>query len=581
MKRIYLFYLILLILFAPSFGGIASVNLINKGDMEASSGWAFNAKTSDLVLTYAENEGVNGSMAMKLSSTKMGNDGFYVVSNNTQFALNNNDNITITFWAKASSNSMSIRTYVQEKDNNYDLTDFSILTLTTSLERYTLQGVVTSVTSSSYKIKFRIASAGDFYIDNVEVKNTDVSDVEMNITPDNENIRYNGTLSSIVTEESAELYRFSDKFFNEGTSPSWYLPFSRTQSGVSISFKTNRPKIQLVFEQLENSEFRSPVFSVFKDGIVFMESINTLNFEIENTNQDLSEWEIYLPYFSGVNFRGMRLGGDYQLYPIEADNKPLFVSIGNSITHGTGQNSAIETYPYLIANDLGFRLINLGIGGSKINTSVLMNLETISPKLITVLWGYNDVNSGSESLEQPLFKYDTLITELCKNQPQADIYCIMQPYTTTTTGAVNSNNHIDSLRKYTREIVEKLQVDYENLYIVEGLDYVTSVSDLSDKVHLNVQGASKLAEGFVQEYQKNASTTFVKNRRENISYSLNYRNPVKEYLFLDKKYNYEIYNLSGQKVLRGREQRIDLSQIVSGIYIISVDNRITQKFVKD
>ncbi|HKK62672.1 MAG TPA: SGNH/GDSL hydrolase family protein, partial [Bacteroidales bacterium] len=534
----YLSLLILLSLFAPSFGVIASVNLINKGDMEASSGWAINAKTSDLVLTYAENEGVNGSMAMKLSSTEMGSDGFYVVSNNTEFTLNNNDNITVTFWAKASSSSMSIRTYVQEKDNDYDLTDFPILTLSTSLEKYTLQGVVSSVTSTSYKIKFRISSAGDFYIDNVEVKNTDVSDVEVNITPDNENIRYNGTLSSIVTEESAELYRFSDKFFNEGTSPSWYLPFSRTQSGVSISFKTNSPKIQLVFEQLENSEFRSPVFSVFKDGIVFMESVNTLNFEMENTNQDLSEWEIYLPYFSGIKFRGMRLEADYQLYPIEEDDKPLFVSIGNSITHGTGQNSAIETYPYLIANDLGFRLINLGIGGSKINTSILINLENISPKLISVLWGYNDVNSGGESLEQPLLKYETLITQLCKNQPQADIYCIMQPYTTTTTGAVNSDNHIDSLRKYSRVTVEKLQEDYENLYIVEGLDYVTSVSDLSDKVHLNVQGASKLAEGFVQEYQENSSTTLVKNRRENISLSLIYPNPVKEYLFLDKKRTY-------------------------------------------
>ncbi|HKK62563.1 MAG TPA: T9SS type A sorting domain-containing protein, partial [Bacteroidales bacterium] len=118
-------------------------------------------------------------------------------------------------------------------------------------------------------------------------------------------------------------------------------------------------------------------------------------------------------------------------------------------------------------------------------------------------------------------------------------------------------------------------------YIVEGLDYVTSVSDLNDKVHLNVQGASKLADGFVQEYHINASTTLVKNRREDVSYSLIYPNPVKEYLFLDKKRSYEIYNLSGQEISRGREQRIDVSQIVSGIYLISVDNMETQKFIKN
>jgi lysophospholipase L1-like esterase len=581
MKRLFLFQLTILSLIALSFNVNEIVNLINKGDMEDSSGWSINPRSSDLVLTYVENEGVNGSMAMRLSTTTMGDGNFYVVSNNTAFPLNNNDDVTITFWARASSDDMSILTYLQESDNNFATTNFQTLTLTTSLQKYTMQGVLTSVTSDSYKIKFRTTAVGDFYIDNVEVKYTNDSDTEINVTPDNENIRYNGTLSSIVTEESAELYRFSDKFFTEGKNPSWYLPFSRTQSGISISFITNSPKIQLAFEELENSEFRSPVFSVFKDGNVFMESIETLNFEIENTNEDLSEWEIYLPYFSGVKFIGMSLEPDFRLYPIEAENKPLLVSIGNSITHGTGQSSAIETYPYLIANDLGFRLINLGIGGSKINTSILMNLETITPELITVLWGYNDVNRGSESLEQPLLKYEALITELCNTQPQADIYCIMQPYTTTTVGDVNPDNHIDSLRVHTRKIVEKLQVDHQNLFIVNGLDYVTSDSDLRDKVHLNVSGASKLAEGFVQEYQSNASPTLSNNKKEDIFISRMYPNPVNKYLFLDKKRNYKIYNFSGQEVLRGIEEKIDLSQIAPGVYLISVDNRKTQKFIKN
>ena len=133
MKRLFLFQLTILSLIALSFNVNEIVNLINKGDMEDSSGWSINPRSSDLVLTYVENEGVNGSMAMRLSTTTMGDGNFYVVSNNTAFPLNNNDDVTITFWARASSDDMSILTYLQESDNNFATTNFQTLTLTTSL----------------------------------------------------------------------------------------------------------------------------------------------------------------------------------------------------------------------------------------------------------------------------------------------------------------------------------------------------------------------------------------------------------------------------------------------------------------
>ena len=60
-----------------------------------------------------------------------------------------------------------------------------------------------------------------------------------------------------------------------------------------------------------------------------------------------------------------------------------------------------------------------------------------------------------------------------------------------------------------------------------------------------------------------------------------YPNPVMDKLFLDEKCNYEIYSFSGQKVLRGNEQNIDVSMLTSGTYFISANNRMTHRFIKN
>lgn len=69
-----------------------------------------------------------------------------------------------------------------------------------------------------------------------------------------------------------------------------------------------------------------------------------------------------------------------------------------------------------------------------------------------------------------------------------------------------------------------------------------------------------------------------------------YPNPVKDFLHIDYtnklNYNYEIYNLEGKKVLEGITifNKIDLSELVQGTYILKMDNYSTKysyKFIKE
>lgn len=323
------------------------------------------------------------------------------------------------------------------------------------------------------------------------------------IKPNDIDIRYNGTLYSLLTETAAELHRYTKDFYDNGFDGTLEITRSRTQPGISISFKTNSPLIKLNFAKLENSQGRKRRFTVFKDETLAFDFISDLAFTLANPAKDTSEWEVYLPHFSGVKFLGLELSEGYTLHDLPRKEKPLYVALGNSITHGVGQSGTVDTYPYLVANALGFDYINLATGGSEISTETLRNFDGLSPRLITILWGYNDVTYEADPLIGVMPVYDSLVSSLCNRFPQADIICISQTYTTTVVGKVNPDNRIDALRNWTKETVERLQKKYDNLFLLDGLKYASSEADLKDRVHLNVQGARKLAEGIVTSFRGN------------------------------------------------------------------------------
>ncbi len=353
------------------------------------------------------------------------------------------------------------------------------------------------------KIKISLLVLLSLYAKIVSAQETSDFGKSTFIKPNDSEIRYNGALYSLVTETEAELHRYTEDFFNNGFDGTLEITRARTQPGISIGFKTNSPLIKLKFAKLENSQSRKRRFTVFKDKTQAFDFISDLEFIIANPAKDSSEWEVYLPHFSGVKFLGLELSEGYTLLALPKEEKPLYIAVGNSITHGVGQTGTVDTYPYQVANSLGFNYINLATGGSEVSIETLRNFEDVSPRLITILWGYNDVTYEADSLQGVMPIYDFLVSSLCTKFPQADIVCISQTFTTTVVGKVNPDNRIDSLRSWTKETVERLQKKYDNLFLLDGLKYASSENDLKDRVHLNEQGAQKLAEGIVAMFRAN------------------------------------------------------------------------------
>jgi hypothetical protein len=323
------------------------------------------------------------------------------------------------------------------------------------------------------------------------------------ITPDNSNIRYTGVIEQIDGSSGMELYRLKKSYIGLTGVGLWSESNAGTQPGITIQFKTASPTVSLGFTINANYEDRWGRVVLMRDGV----EVNSVAggpdvaLSISGTTTEIGEalWTCILPGFKTQYFTGIELDNNFTLISLDADTRPVYVAIGNSITHGAGQTTTTGnlSYPYLVANNLGYQLYNMGVGGSKINTQILDNLTGITPDLVTILWGYNDVNTTTD-IALLMKRYDTLITQLVKTYPNAKIVAIEQTYTTTTTGKELAANTIARLRSEQLSILQTIQESNSNLFIVNGLDY-TDENSLADVVHLNDDGASSLATGLISE----------------------------------------------------------------------------------
>ncbi len=323
------------------------------------------------------------------------------------------------------------------------------------------------------------------------------------ILPDDSNIRYTGVVEKIDGSSGMELYRLKKSYIDMANGGYWSNKNAGTQPGITIEIKTASPTVTFNFSLNSSYEDRWARIVLYENGVEVKNSQGGAGLSLSITQTASSNgsniWTCILPAFKAQYFTNIELDDGYTLESLSSSNKPVYVVIGNSITHGVGQTANATTFGYAwqVAESLGYELYNLAVGGSKINTQILDNLSGISPSLITVLWGYIDVNSPWD-LSLAMAKYDTLMTTLVQTYPNTKIVAIEQTYTTTTTGSQVPENTISRLRTEQKAIIESLQASYKNMFIVSGQNY-TDASSLSDAVHLKDEGAKSLADGLISE----------------------------------------------------------------------------------
>ena len=240
---------------------------------------------------------------------------------------------------------------------------------------------------------------------------------ETSIPLDSPNIRYEGVWYPEIDSSQVIFNRHTDRVLDHSESgiSATSRPYAYTQTGVRIRFRTKSPFIKMQFEQREDGGHMGLEngFAIYADGnkIAVKEQLNfTINAPVEDSS---IVYKILLPSLYAVNFTGLSIKEDYQLESIAPNNNPVYAAIGNSITHGTGHQSAsFLTYPYVLADSMNWNLYNLAIAGARTGWPIALLFKNKEVDFITIALGFNDWMWDNKPLSDKLHQYEKLLDSL-------------------------------------------------------------------------------------------------------------------------------------------------------------------------
>ncbi|MDO8593221.1 MAG: SGNH/GDSL hydrolase family protein [bacterium] len=118
---------------------------------------------------------------------------------------------------------------------------------------------------------------------------------------------------------------------------------------------------------------------------------------------------------------------------LQANGRPLYVALGDSLTAGLGAEKYQESFPYLLARNLSggspASLRVLAVPGNRSDDLIKNQLEpaiAAQPDIITLLIGTNDIH-GFYSREKFKKNYQFILERLAK-ETKAKVYAISIPW---------------------------------------------------------------------------------------------------------------------------------------------------------
>lgn len=283
---------------------------------------------------------------------------------------------------------------------------------------------------------------------------------------------------------------------------------ARSLAGAAIRFKTNAKTIVLTFALGDGPKDRFE-FAVFVKGKKHMEKKffkpkESIDLVIKAPSPGIHEYQVFLPMKSQPELIKFDIDDGAKLQQVEIKKRKTYLAIGDSITHGVGQDYSYQSYAPQLAKHFDAELFNLAVGGGKVSVPIAnMTKDWKSVDFITVLIGYNDLHFDKKSPETYKEAYVKLLKQLSSHHPKAKIFCISPLFTKKP---INTETKVDI--KQFREVVTQVVAAQANpnITLIEG-DTISSIKNLradqpKDPVHLGIDGAGALATALIPHLEK-------------------------------------------------------------------------------
>ena len=332
------------------------------------------------------------------------------------------------------------------------------------------------------------------------------------LRPDHPDIRYTGAFFSDRSDSLVVFLRHSPSFLSLPPHVSLASAAkARTTTGVTVSLRTGAEGVKAWFRMMKGQNRRMFSFTCYVDGdstALLKQKRDLLTEEGDSLfalvlpvpgDGAVHTYRLVLPVLSTPAFAGITLTGEHaSLQQLPPADKPLYLAYGNSITHGQGQFTGDQTWPWVLAGQMGWELCNLAVGGSKTSLPMarMIAREITRPvDYMTILIGFNDAVFLMIDTATYRRRLTAFIKTVRRGHPETEIFLLGQTYTEKKKDKAGNPLHFDEWRKVQREVAESFVAGGDGkIHFINGAG-LTDHADLKnpprDVVHLSVAGAAR------------------------------------------------------------------------------------------
>lgn len=311
------------------------------------------------------------------------------------------------------------------------------------------------------------------------------------IRPDSPHLQYSGHAHAVILAERARF----DRIIEAGAG------FQFDNPGVRIRFRTDATSVvaKLFYNgmhQRMDAVNGVGVFRVdgkergsFQNGKPRPGKINVTILDEKKAAEH--DCEILLPYGDSVDFEGLIVNAGARFYPVPPRPVVRYVACGDSITHGFRASNVTKGYAFLLAEQKGWQLVNMGFGSRRATADDGKTIGALPADVITILIGFND-HFGNKPLEQFAADMTGLLRNIRAAQPETPIH-VITPLWSTEPFPTHLGLRLENYRVVVRQVVQ--QADDPNLHLIEGPELIPHDKKFfTDGVHPNDSGFAALAE---------------------------------------------------------------------------------------
>jgi lysophospholipase L1-like esterase len=212
-------------------------------------------------------------------------------------------------------------------------------------------------------------------------------------------------------------------------------------------------------------------------------------------------YEIVLPYGDAVEFLGLTVAPGATMETPPPAPETRYVAYGDSITQGFTASSIDHTYPYLIAQEQGWELVNFGLAGRRSNPKDGTYIADLKPDVLTILMGCNDWQGGN-SLEAYQTNIEQTLADIRAACPDTEIYLITPLWVPERWHPRKARFPLEEYREVLRGIAQNSSDP--KLHLIEGPELIDHEESNFDRVavHPSDAGFAQMAERLNQRLRQ-------------------------------------------------------------------------------